>query len=82
MNEIQFNEQMAQLSHRHAERLNELKVTLQKDGLYATRCSLNQSRNFQRDYLPLMQKTAWAIQPIEVLKRDLMTFFNKIEEGK
>lgn len=77
MHGIRLNENMGQISQRHGDRINELKVMLQKDGFYASRCSLNQNRNFKRDYLPLLQTTPWTTQPIEIIKRDLEVFFNK-----
>lgn len=77
MNRVLLNEHMGQMGQRSADRINELKVMLQKDGFYASRCSLNQNRNFKRDYLPLLQTTPWATQPIEIIKRDLEVFFNK-----
>jgi hypothetical protein len=57
------------------ERINEFKTLVQHNGFYGARKSLNQARNFDRDYAKHLTLSHWSLDPNEVLHESLMEFF-------
>lgn len=57
------------------ERMNEFKTLADHNGFYGARKSLNQSRNFDRDYAKHLTFSHWTLDPNKVLKDSLTEFF-------
>lgn len=71
---LSFNE--IGLTEVQEQKLQEFKTLAKRDGLYASRKFMNQTRNFDRDFAKLIQSTQWAAQPNELFKSQIRSFLD------
>ena len=64
------------------ERLRQFKGIWGRDGFFAAKRFMNQSRNFDRDFANLIETRPWAEQPSELFKNQIINFFQTKEETR
>lgn len=71
----------ANLSDSKIKKLTELEHVVKREGYFSARRLLNKNGNFERDYFPLLTKTAWSSQPKDYFTEQIGNFFTATERG-
>lgn len=64
-----------------ASRLNEFKLILKREGLHVAKKSMNQDRNFERNFAKLIEIKKWDLQPSQLYQDAIQGFFHTIKGG-
>lgn len=76
LNQIHLPDADSQLNEVAKNRLNELWTLLEHQGYLFAKKELNNSRNFERDFMPFIELKPWQPSPAEAIETAIAAFFN------
>lgn len=79
---LTIRERRSATTAEQSQKLELFKRNLERDGFYSAKKTMNQSRNFDRDFAKLFKIEKWALQPSELFASEIQKFIQPQEDRK